>query len=278
MKKTFLASILCAALLVLTACGDSSPTASYGQGEKVDPSLPGDSQTLEAFHSIEVDVLAADIQILPGEDWSLSYNLSEKEPLKHFGVEQGTLYVETSFDPSEHFEHKNWFVTITVPTGTSLDEVELDTLSGNVDVQGFSCDSISLSSTSGNVTAQDITAREVELDSTSGKITASNVSANSLEAESISDDLRVEGTFGKLELSTTSGDIEATGSISIMGTLESVSGDIAMSLNHAAALQASSTGTILLNGAQVSAPVTMDGGAPVKVKSISGDLILQTNS
>lgn len=274
MKKTFLASILCAALLLLTACGNSSSASPVGG--KDDPSLPGETQTLEPFDSMEIDVLAADIRVIPGEEWSISYNLSEKEPLKHFGVEQGTLYVETSFDPSEHFEHANWFVIVTIPAGTSLDEIELETISGSVEFQGFSCDSISLSSTSGKVTAQDVTARDLDLKSTSAKITADNVSADHLEAETVSSDLCVNGSFGKLELSSVSGDMDVCGSISILGALENVSGDISLSLNHAAALQAGSRGTILLNGAQADTPIQLDGDIPVKVKSVSGDLILQT--
>ncbi len=277
MKKSFIASILCAVLVLLTACHSAPSSSAPLNSGKSDLPLQAEPQAVEPFSSIEIDVLAADISVIPGEEWSVSYHLSEKEPLKRFGVEQGTLYVETTFDPSERFEHKDWFITVTVPAGTALDEVELDTISGSVELRGITCDSASLSSTSGKVEAQDIRARELEMNSTSEKITAADVSCDSFEAETVSSDVQAEGTFGEMEVSTVSGNTEVVGSISSSGELESVSGDISLSLKHAASIQASSRGTILINGTKMDVPIAPGSGVPITIQSVSGDLTIQTS-
>ncbi len=274
--KKIMASLFCVLLLLLTACHSAPSFPTAPDSGKDDSPLSAEAQTLEPFSSVEIDVLAADISVIPGEEWSISYNLSEKEPLKRFGVEQGTLYVETTFDPSEHFEHKDWFITVTVPADASFYEIDLDTISGSVELRGIACDSASLSSTSGKVEAQDIRARELEMDATSEKITAANVSCDSFEAETVSSDVQAEGIFGEMEVSTVSGNAAVTGSISLKGELESVSGNISLELNHSASMQASSRGTILLNGTKMDAPITSGSGIPITIRSVSGDLTIKT--
>ncbi len=286
MKKILTISMLLVASLCLPACKDqpkppvpASTDDSSTLSSVHKPALQADSQTLTDFDSIIVDVLAADIRVIPGEQWAISYNLSEKEPLERFGVEDGTLYVETAFDPKEYFDrYEDWFVTVTVPEGTSLSEVELDTLSGNVDISGFSCDTASLSSTSGTVGVEDVTAQKMKLGSTSGEISASGLVADSLDAETVSSHITLNGEFGNLKAGTVSGGTNVSGSISEMGSLKSTSGDIDLLLDHAASLQASSLGTIILNGERVKSPLELDNGVPVILKSVSGDISIQTNS
>ncbi len=242
-----------------------------------DKQLQGETQTLEEFRSIEIEVLAADIRVVQGEQWAVSYQLSEKEPLKCLKVENGTLYLETTFDAREYFDRNDeWFVTVTVPEGAALDEVELDTLSGNAGIQGFQCDSASLSSTSGTVEAKQIDARELSLESVSGSVTASAVSADEMEAETVSGEIRLEGAFGEVETDSISGAVEVEGSVSRKGSMESTSGAMTLLLSHEAAVQASSMGEITLNGSKESSPLKTSTGVPVVLKSISGKISVQT--
>lgn len=286
MLKTLLVSVFLAASLMLTACNSSDqpsstpPAASGSPHTETDISAPQtEPQKLERFDSVKIDVLAADIYVVPGDGWSISYQLSEKEPLDHFGVEGSTLYFETSFDSKEYFDrNEDWFVTVTVPANSPLSKLELETLSGNVEIRGFSCDTAELSSISGKVDAQDISAQTMELESTSGDITTVNLSAGDLEAETVSSDLCIAGIFNELDLHTVSGDTEAAGSISGKASLESTSGNISLSVSHAISLQANSFGTITLNGSQSKGPVSVGSGTPVNLESFSGDLIIQNTS
>ncbi len=276
MLKNFMASLLCISLFLLTACHTAPPSSPMSNSGQNDLPLQAESQALDSFDSIKIDVLAADISVIPGEEWSVSYHLSDKEPLTRFGVEQGTLYIETTFDPHERFQHRDWFITVTVPAGTSLEDVELDTISGNVEIRGFSCDSASLSSTSGTVEAQDIRAEDLKMHSTSEKITVGKAICDDFEAETVSSDVYAEGEFGEMDISTVSGDTEVIGSVSSEGALESVSGDITLSISHDASIQANSRGTILLNGTKSDSLSTSSSGVLITIKSVSGDLAIQT--
>ena len=103
MKKAMLPCLLLACSLVMSSCTfrvassmeQHQPPAASGSGSAFTPADDSYFQTLSEFHSIEIDVLAADVQIIAGKEWSISYHLSNQEPLERFGVEDGMLYVDT---------------------------------------------------------------------------------------------------------------------------------------------------------------------------------------
>lgn len=283
MQKPILVSVLLSASLLLTGCqvshGSSQPGASSTRSEAFVSAPQSEPQKLDAFDSIQIDVLAADLYVVPGDTWSISYKISEKEPLDHFGVEDGTLYFQTSFDRREFFDHtEEWFVTVTVPKDAALSELELKTLSGNVAVQSFSCEDAQLSTLSGTVEATDVRADALELETASGAITADALTSSHMQAKTISGDLSVSGFFDCLELKTVSGNTKAAGSISDSGTLESTSGDISLVLDHAAALEAESFGSITLNGTTSKSHLSAGSGVPVTIHSVSGKLSVQTEA
>lgn len=281
MKKIGIASMCLAASMLLTACGAFAEPSLNAEAKMPAGTestlLQGETQVLSEFHSIEIDVMAADIRVIPGEQWAVSYHLSEKEPVKRFGVQNGTLYVETTFNPKERFDrNQDWFVTVTVPETAVLSEVDLETISGNVQVQGMNCDELSMSSTSGDVSAEGITAREVGMESVSGSITGKTISSASLEAETVSGSVSVDGAFAELETETISGSTDVSGSITMEGTLQSTSGNITLSLNHSASISAGSVGGVTLNGEKAKNPLQLQEGAPIKIQSVSGKISIQT--
>ena len=288
MKKAILVSAALALSLIMTSCGTVNPPPStpdvggdtHTEAPQVEDSseqLPGEKKTLTEFSAIEIDVLAADIRVVAGDEWSVSYHLSDKEPLKQIGVEGDTLYVETAFDPTEYYDRQeNWFVVVTVPAGTALTDLELETISGNVEIQGFSCDKAQLSSITGEIQVADLDAKELELETASGKIDAKKISAASLEAETISGNMDISGTLGELETKTVTGETRISGSISVEGMIESASGNISLSVDHPANILATSIETITLNDACWKGKVHSGEGVPVTIDSISGKIDVKT--
>lgn len=272
-----------AALLLLSACGQAPqtpPPSSQATAPQADPApAPGTQSAtlaLESFSNIEVDVLAAELRLVPGEDWSISYNLSDKEPVEQVGVVGSTLYLETRFDPLKRPDlSKDWYVTITVPEGTVLGDVELDAISGGVTVEDLTCGDVSLSATAGPITVKNLSAREVEAETVAGDLTITASSADKLDAESASGNLTLEGSFGELETNNVSGSTAVTAALTISGELESVSGGIGLSLSTPAAIQASSVGSITLNDTKATGSLNTTGGVPVEVKSVSGQIAIQ---
>lgn len=300
MKKAFLSCVFLVSALLMTACGASNSvpqtsepvataeitentipeTKTEPASEKIVPGsfeLSAENQKLQEFSSVEVDVMAADIKLVTGDDWAVSYNISEKEPLKRFGVEGDTLYIETTFNAKKYFDrNEDWYVTITVPEDAVLNEVELETISGNISMEYIFCDDASLSTTSGNVDVSDVSARELGLETVAGVISASGITADSLEAETVSGNIVVAGQFGELETDTVSGNTEIAGTISISGSAESTSGSIDIALDNEAAIAANSVGRIEINGEKVSNPYKTGSGIPVILKTVSGSISIKT--
>ena len=282
--KTFWTGTCLSVLLLLSACGEAPETPPSSTDAAPPAAVPTDTapgQTgelaLDSFDRIEVDVLAADIRLTTGDSWSLSYDLSEKEPLEQLGVVGSTLYVETRFDPLERPDLiGGWHVTITVPEGTALSDVELSSIAGEVSVQDLTCDEVSLGSTAGSITAQQLQAREAEAESISGNLSLLAIQADSLEAESTSGKLELEGTFGELETSTVSGSTAITAAITGSAEIESVSGGIGLTLTAPASIQASSVGGVTLNGDKQGRSLTTSGGVPVEIESVSGKIAIET--
>ena len=265
---------LALSLLFLSGC--SSVQAATTAASSTALSFSATPQ-LTDFHSISVDVLAANVHINTGEDWSVSYRFSDKETLQRCDVEDGTLYVETSFDPAHHFRHKDWYVTITVPEGTVMQEIDASSVSGEVLLRNVTCDSASLDSTSGQVRMQNVTAQEAELSSVSGRITAENLSADQLEAKTTTGDLTLAGSFGSLEAKTISAKTDISGEITQEAEAESISGNISLSVTHPLDLDAATIGTIQLNGKRAEVPLSVQTGAPeAELKSVSGKITITT--
>lgn len=291
MKKQII-SVLLIASLFLTACGAEQPSSpaptpeeaapqtatAVPDTQEMDSGLLGATEELAEFDSIVIDVMAADIYVTTGDTWSVSYSLSDKEPIDRLGVQSGTLYVETTFDPTERFSHRDWFVTVTIPEGTNLKKVELATLSGNVDAQDFACDSAFLNTASGDILIENVTAQKMELKTISDDLVAANIAAADFEASTISGDLSVAGDFDEADIKSTSGDIEVIGSITTEGSIETISSDVELTVNGPIALEASSTDTITVNGQKFKKTVQTNGdGASVKISSISGRIDVTTN-
>lgn len=289
MKKALVMGLALAMLLGMTACGRrGEPTAFVGSSESppelAAPQSSGSShalrlepQEVEEFSNIEVDVLAADIRLCPGEGWSVAYQVSDKEPIERLEVAGGTLYVETAFDPDGYFEHSSdWHVTVTVPKDAPLSKLKLHTLSGTVALSDLSCQSASLHSLSGEVEVQNLTAGELELETASGAIETKGLSAEQLKVETVSGDLCLDGALGALEANTVSGALEVEGSLAKSGDLNGVSGSIKLTLSHDAALEVSTYGKLAYNGSSVRGSLQTEEGVPVTIKSVSGDVTIET--
>lgn len=282
--KRSVVCVLVSVFLLMTGCHAESRPPDGTDDRAPAPVSAGETdlqrqeaRQVERFDAVRVDVLAANIQVIPGETWSVSYALSEKEPLERFGVEDGTLYVETRFDEKEHFDHsEDYYVVVTVPEGASLTELELDTLSGDVEVRGFTCEEAALSSLSGDVEVKDMEAGELELHSTSGEIMGSGLSAGSLSAETVSSDMALEGELHELEIKTISGETGFTGKISDSAELESTSGDISLAAEGLEKVQAASMGQIAVDGVKIQSMREFSDDARFTVKSVSGGIDIHT--
>lgn len=130
---------------------------------------------LTGVTSVEVDVDCGDVWVQEGDEVSasLSWNLNNYDLSYH--VENGVLKVESESWGIGHIGtlNINCKVIVTVPAGTALDELEISTDLGDVEVDA------------------DVTVRKAELSTNLGDVVCRNLQARELDAESDLGDITV---------------------------------------------------------------------------------------
>ncbi len=129
-------------------------------------------------------------------------------------------------------------------------ELEIDTVSADIDVHGMA-------------------SREMSLDSVSGDI-AANGAPGSAEVESVSGDITLTFNSGNVDVSTVSGDVVLSGRLNGKVSLESVAGDVRVD-SKGEKLSSFRAGTV---SGDIRADTALADDGIVKMESVSGDLLL----
>ncbi len=254
-----------------------------------------ESLMLEPFTGIDVQVINADIIIKDSDTWQVSYALHEDVQLKALEVRNNTLYVKTE-KARESGIQIDWgwgnshyyYIEISMPLDQRLQEVNIRTISGDIETPSIIAQSdISLSTTSGDIEIDSIEAASIQINTisgdielnhvttplmntstTSGDIEILNGSIGEFSGKSISGEISLYGEVDTFTMQTTSGDIElyriisslvsastVSGNIDIQGSIQergsifSTSGNVTIMLEHEATLQTTSrSGTTRWNG------------------------------
>lgn len=201
---------------------------------------------LPAFVNIDLDVKSADVKIIEGENFGINYSFHGREKIKELKVENETLILDTWLDFHDkgiNF-HKlsfgNWFVEITVPKDYELNEIELNSTSGDIEIKNR------------NFTNGD-------LSTTGGQILLENVACNDLNLDTVSEKIALIG-------SSVVGDVEA----------KSVSWDIEITMT-ASSIKAESIGDVYINGLDQGHKYEISNGKPsIEARSVSGEIVIST--
>ena len=95
---------------------------------------------LSSFANLQVDVLSADVEIIEGEEFTLSYTLHGREKIRNAEVVGDTLFFTTGFDFKWKPTKGDWKVTITIPKDTILEKVDIKTVAGDIMMANRDCD------------------------------------------------------------------------------------------------------------------------------------------
>ena len=86
-----------------------------------------------------------DLTVQPGDGWDLSYDLRYPERL-HWSVEDGTLTVEYDYPEGKYSNVSiEDTITLTFPKGLELEQMEVESGMGSVEVQGITAQQMELS-------------------------------------------------------------------------------------------------------------------------------------
>lgn len=175
----------------------------WGKGKTTDISA-----ALEAFDKIDVDAELMDVTITEGECFYLSCEYSYRlEPV--YEVKKGTLIIRQQ-------PYRSWGInstgycnlTLTIPAGTTLDTVEVQTALGNARAEKIAASKCELQSNLGNCSAEDCSFEEADLNTNMGEVSIKNTNLGDAKANSDMGAVKVEAsTFEGLDVSASMGDI-----------------------------------------------------------------------
>lgn len=191
-------------------------------------------QITDRFHSIRVDEVECDIEILPAVDGNCSVVYTDCDCFTHnISVKDQTLTVsyEESGSWTDHIQfnlNTQHYVKIYLPID-ALEKLELTAASGDISVSnGFTFADTALTTASGNINFSAQVSGALSASTASGDVKLNDVSAASLTADSGSGDFELSQLTitGHMFLETGSGDIELDRVDSTTAKLETGSGDI----------------------------------------------------
>lgn len=248
---------------------------------------------------IKIDWVAGNVTLRVGSSDEIVFSestyrgLTESQKMRYTISNSGVLEIRFREDIDNIF---GWLsldanmpekkLTMEVPASllAQLDELNIDSVSANIDLSGVYGVKTKLSTVSGDVECTDITTDELHVSTTSGAITCENSVAPKLKINNVSGTIRVEGEFSDVDAETVSGDI--TLGLAIVPdriAVESVSGNITVSLPESASFTAqldTVSGSLMcaLPGTFGEDKVVVgDGKANYHFSTVSGNLNIEKN-
>ena len=243
MKKTYL---LILAVITVIAVFFGCAYHMYGFGnknisnEKVDVSYD-----FEGIEKIDVDAGLIDVTITTGDKFSASFS-GLKDLLPEFNSDNKTLTVYqkkqiTTLKPNIRNLHdtENELI-ITVPEGTTLEEIGFDCGMGDLDVLGVSAKKMNLNCAMGSIKIENLTVDQLDLEADMGNASIMNVDVKNIgvvltmgdfEADLVNDiseyGIEIEVSMGKCKVDgeTVSNKYSRTGSYGTIN-VSSAMGDV----------------------------------------------------
>ena len=166
---------------------------------------------LPTFINIDLDVKSANVKIVEGDGFTINYSLHGRETIKELKVEDDTLIFDTGIDFFFKPSFGNWFVEITVPHGYELNEIELNSTAGQIELKDRVFNSADLSTTAGQIIVENVVCNDLDLETVSEKIVL-------LESD-ISEGVEAKSVSGYIEISMPASTItaESIGGVNVDG-------------------------------------------------------------
>ena len=149
------------------------------------------NQTLESFSAINIDAGVMAIVIEEGSEFKIEGHANRKYLMPEISVNRGNLEIkQNKKKPRFSTGYENSRVIITIPGGTELRSIDVDTSVGDLKLN-------------------DIVAEDLDLEVDVGKITINNVAFSTLRVENNIGDVRLtpEGDFNSVEINNNVGEI-----------------------------------------------------------------------
>ena len=271
MKKALLLSIVVSCGLIL----GTGYIFSY-MNSKVDNNIYGfEKESMvdtEKFSNIYVSVNTANINIIKGDRYSVSYKLSDKEYVRRLEIIKDNLYFET--DRNNKFGHKTsgYNVTIMIPKDKELNELNLYTIDGNITNNETIFNKGEFETVFGKITLNGSYSNEIEASTTSGGLNIEKGNISKLEFDNKTGKIYINGIFDDIDISSISGSCKFDGKVNNKAEMETISGKIDVKSGNSS-FEAESYGGVYWNGVRKGYSFSkFENGPHLNLESISGKI------
>lgn len=100
-------------------------------------------------------------------------------------------------------------LTILVPKGKQLRELDMELVSSSVEVNGISADDVDIDTVSGAVNIENLTTNDIDIEGVSGAIALKDITARTVDIDHVSGAIEFSGTVREIDFNTVSGGITA---------------------------------------------------------------------
>lgn len=107
-----------------------------------------------------------------------------------------------------HYPRKDLTVYVPAQLADSLTDLDINTASADVEVNGISASELDAETASGNVTVKDGKFTGFDVDTASGEIYTDSVTAVKIDLDTVSGNCKISGEFNEIDFRGTSGDFE----------------------------------------------------------------------
>lgn len=273
--------LMIAGLLMLGGCAQKNETASTPHNDRPNKEDTAVSEIEDGlpsveFSNIDISVIGADIYLVTGDKYAISYDLHAKEIVERSEVVGDTLYFSTRFDWEWKPDYGDFRVTVTVPEDAQLNHVKLSTVAGNIVDSDRTYSEAILETTSGRIELSRMNVQRIDAKTVSGGISVTESTVSKLLAADTTGSITLDGDFGVVRAYSVSSDCKLTGTLEKEANIETVSGNISVSVGDAS-VQAASYGTVYWNEAdQGHAFKKAEGETKLLLKSVSGKIRITT--
>lgn len=206
------------------------------------------TRPLDPRGRVEIDNLKGRVEVRGWDRPEVKLSGTLGDGVEKFSVEgdSNALHIEVKY-PSRSNQSEPTILILQIPLRADL---EVDTVSADIDVNGMA-------------------SRELSLESVSGDITA-NGAPHRAKVESVSGDAKLTFNSGDVDVNTVSGDVTLGGRLNGEVSVETVAGDVRVD-TKGEKLSNFRSGTV---SGDIQVRMGLAGDGVVKMESVSGDLLL----
>lgn len=189
--------------------------------------------TGEEVSSIDLNIDAASIKIVYGNEFNVKYNLSRGSDI-NVELESGKLTVSeessTKIVGIPFLNSDTGVITITLPEDTKLDKIDADLAAGNLKIEDIDSEEIAIKSDVGNVKLTEVTTEKLNIDTSVGNVKITDGSADDCTISVKTGNVKIEdcdietgsctSQVGNIKISGNVGDLKASsklGNVKING-------------------------------------------------------------